>query len=594
MSPAPRAASPVLPALLALAVPVGLGLSGGCASPEPDGDGTGGGGASGGGGGPDDTAEAADDTATADPSVCEQLGLPERPWEEGATQDPTLQALAADLTLPTRRGDVVLSELWSGCESYLFLNEEPRQAQGYGYGVWDQDHKDLLQRLPANTHVFFLPSGATEGKRAASLDALEEEIERWLDRVHDTEEAVAWHRERIHYVEARDVGLDGWLGDIMQDPGWGAAVDRLQRVRYIGSYADYSRYDDSVGWFAPNLGMAANEAVLYNFEAEREAALEADGATVVPVFAGEQGSARVEVELPDPATIGATDTLQIDLTMACIGEGEFGTCPAWDYMAYLYMCDEPDSSDNPYADEACTAGDTLEGSCTSPLGEARTGTYTCREDGSGYEDLDCSSCDVEIARWITTYHREGRWVHDISPMLPLFEGGGSRSLMFQSSNSYELTGSLRFSDSGKEARPTHLQYILADGVEGSFSVPAGSTRVELATVISQHGQTCGEFCDATHSFTFNGASSPAVSRSFPEAGTAESCMDQVAEGTVANQYGTWWYGRAGWCPGKEVLTVTHDITSEVVIGGENTVVYEVDDASQAGTVRRRFWILSSE
>ena len=547
-------------------------------------------------GGTDDGGSTGDDTADTDTpmDVCAELGLPVREWQAGAEQDPTLQALAGDVTLNARDGVWTLSELWTGCESYLFIQDNPAQAGGYDWTIWEQDHREFLQRLPRNTHVFFMASSNLEAKRNTALDELEAEIERRLPQALDTEEEQQWAREHIHYVTDRSTSVDGWVGSIMQRPGWGAGVDRLQHVRYIGSYADYERYSDSTGWFGPNLAMSANEAIYYNFEAERQDWLDADGATVAPVFNGEQGDSRVTVSLPSATEIAAADTLVIDLEMACIGDGEFGTCPAWDYMAYLYMCDQADSTDNPYADTACEVGETQEGSCTSPIGEARTGTFTCKEDGSGYEDLVCSSCDTEISRWITTYHREGRWAYDISPMLPLFEGGGERELYFQAGNAYELYGSLRFSNTGKEFRPTHLQYILASESEDTFEVPATAGKVELATVISQHGQTCGEFCDATHSFTFNGAESPQVARDFPLAGTGEGCMDQVAEGTVPNQYGTWWYGRAGWCPGKEVPTVTHDITSEVDIGGENTVLYEIDDTSQAGTVRKRYWILSSE
>ena len=59
-------------------------------------------------------------------------------------------------------------------------------------------------------------------------------------------------------------------------PGWGLGIDRLQRLRYIGSFADLTRYDGNLGWFAPNLSMAANEAVYYNFEALREDQLDAE------------------------------------------------------------------------------------------------------------------------------------------------------------------------------------------------------------------------------------------------------------------------------------------------------------------------------
>ena len=338
--------------------------------------------------------------------------------------------------------------------------------------------------------------------------------------------------------------------------------------------------------------MVANEAVYYNFEAEREDALAADGATVVPVFTGEEGgNVYADVVLPDVSVLGAADSLSIDLTMGCIGEGEFGTCPAWDYMAYAYMCDQPASTDNPYASTACSEGDTLPGTCATPLGATRDGTHACLEDGTGYGDVSCP-CDTEIARWITTYHREGRWVYDISPMLPLFTSGGTRTLRFQSSNAYTLTGSLRFTNQGKATKPTQLQYLTLSEASETFSVPATAAKVELATVISQHSQPCGEFCDAEHHFVLNGDTTAEIVRSFPGAGTSEGCMDQVSEGTVPNQYGTWWYGRAGWCPGKEVPTVTHDITSQVVVGGENTLEYSV--VGDAGNVRRRFWVLTSE
>ena len=536
-----------------------------------------------GGDGADGTEVPIDPTA-----VCGELGLPSLPFVDAADDD-SLYALAADLTLPTRRGDWTLSEHWSGCDSYLFIPEEPRQSRGYDWSIWERDHRALFERLPPNVHLFFIGSSGTADGREEALDALSESIDAELRRLDDAE--AAWWTDRIHYVTERDRSLPGWLGDTLTSPGWGTAIDRHQRLRYIGSFADYTRYDESAGWFGPNLSMVANEPVYFNFEATREAGLEADDARVIPVFAGEQGSAYVDVTLPDAADLASADTLDIDLTMACIGEGEFGTCPAWDYMAYVYLCDLPAESVNPHVDTACVAGDTLEGACDSPLGEPRAGAFTCRADGSGYDELVCERCDVEVARWITTYHREGRWVYDISPMLPLFQSGGPRRLRFESSNRYELTGSLRFKDTGKAQRPASLTYLPLDGGEGAFSIPDTAVKVELATVISQHGQPCGEFCDAAHTFVFNGDAGAAIVRSFPDAETPEGCMDQVADGTVPNQYGTWWYGRAGWCPGKEVKTVTHDITDQVMVG-ENTVTYTA--GPNAGTVRRRAWVLVSE
>ena len=58
------------------------------------------------------------------------------------------------------------------------------------------------------------------------------------------------------------------------------------------------------------------------------------------------------------------------------------------------------------------------------------------------------------------------------------------------------------------------------------------------------------------------------------AGNTYGCQDQIADGTVPNQYGTWWYGRGGWCPGKHVPLVMTDVTDQVSLGAENTFEYE--------------------
>jgi len=51
-------------------------------------------------------------------------------------------------------------------------------------------------------------------------------------------------------------------------------------------------------------------------------------------------------------------------------------------------------------------------------------------------------------------------------------------------------------------------------------------------------------------------------------------MAEVDQGTVPNQYGTWWYGRSGWCPGREVPLVSQDVTSLVHLGQQNEFRYE--------------------
>ena len=50
-------------------------------------------------------------------------------------------------------------------------------------------------------------------------------------------------------------------------------------------------------------------------------------------------------------------------------------------------------------------------------------------------------------------------------------------------------------------------------------------------------------------------------------------LDQIEDGVVPNQYGTWPYGRAGWCPGLDVKPWVVDVT-DALVSGENTITYE--------------------
>lgn len=584
---------------------------------------------------PDETAPPVDTTDSAqagDP--CSELGLPVVDFQDVA-ESKDLYATAADFTVTTRAGEWTLSEHWTGCDNYLLIQDNPGQAQGWPTDLWARDVGDLFEALPRNTQLLFMSTATSTASIEASLDGLTVEIDSVLAGMDEADRA--WWAPRVNYVSQRAQVISGWVGGVMTNPGWGVGIDRFQRIRYVGSYADPTRYYSAYGWFEPNLSMVANELVYYNYEAVREAEILADEALVVTIFEGDRvaGSTYATVELPDAATLAAYDTLKIDAYMGCEGDGEYGDCPAWDYMAYLFMCDMPAEGDNPYADTACQqavaevmgactedgvstktacrtaedcgadtgiattcegyaeaiAADAITGACTDPLGGDTTGSYTCNEDGSGYGDLDCSGCGTELGRWITTYHREGRWVHDVSALLPMLNQGGSREFRFNTSGPYELDVDLRFSTSGKATKADELVHLYsgcnltgdcnADYAEPAVvNIPADAVKVTLATVVTGHGMSdpgnCAEFCDLDHIFTVNDADASAVVVDFPDAGSTYGCMEQVAEGTVPNQYGTWWYGRGGWCPGKDVPVVEHDITSQVTLGADNSIAYRVE------------------
>jgi hypothetical protein len=116
-------------------------------------------------------------------------------------------------------------------------------------------------------------------------------------------------------------------------------------------------------------------------------------------------------------------------------------------------------------------------------------------------------------------------------------------------------------------------------------LPADAARVELVSAITGHGMSqpgnCAEFCNTDHHFLVNtdagdpgpGAGTDNV-RDFPGVSNIFGCQEQIDAGTVPNQHGTWWFGRAGWCPGKQVDHHVFDITDQVALDAVNGFDYE--------------------
>jgi hypothetical protein len=154
----------------------------------------------------------------------------------------------------------------------------------------------------------------------------------------------------------------------------------------------------------------------------------------------------------------------------------------------------------------------------------------------------------------------------------------------------------RLRDVGAATRPTETVLVhnanrgfndtYNDGFSPlAFTPPAGTTKVEIATIISGHGQAtgnCAEWCNHQHEFTVNGTGT--YTRQFPgQAGLAYGCAEMVDEGVVPGQWGNWTPGRAGWCPGLPVQPWVMDITDDVQIGVENTLEYRGLYANQPPT-----------
>jgi len=529
--------------------------------------------------------------------TCAELDLPIEDFAEAAGDD-SLYATAPDFTLQVSDLDGVvsdwtLSEQWSGCETYLLISHGTGQLSSYDNymdnHIFEEGMLELLEAAPDNARIFLLSDERDDEDRAEALAIAQASVLAALEEMSDEDQR--WWRPRVHLVQERDRYVEGWVGDHFSGIDWGIGIDRLQRIRYIGSYADPDQYSSAIGWFLPNLKFPAYEAIFYNFEYDREQTLAAQDAIEVAVFddevlsdsgwAGVRGYA--EVQLPAAEELAGYDSMAFDLYLGCNGSGEYGTCPAWDYLVYLYQ-HSSDLAANPYAKTACVASkaQTIAGVCTYPDGHEVEASYSCNHEGSGYDDLSCPS--REIGRWITTYHREGRWVHDVSGLLPLLGEGGTQQWSFYTQQEYVVDLDVRLYNAGKQARPAETTAMFTGGSLNesyndrdpiTLAIPEDATKVELATVISGHGQVglynCAEFCETTHHFTVNGQHENVIALS--NAGTATGCQDMVDQGVVPNQYGTWWYGRSGWCPGWEVPVEVTDITDQVVPGEDNLFEY---------------------
>tara|TARA_A200000113_G_scaffold219055_1_gene227326 strand:+ start:77 stop:1111 length:1035 start_codon:yes stop_codon:yes gene_type:complete len=207
-------------------------------------------------------------------------------------------------------------------------------------------------------------------------------------------------------------------------------------------------------------------------------------------------------------------------------------------------------------------------------------------------DRDNSSrCGTEFARWITTYGREGRWLTDLSPYLFMLEDGEDRRFTYRGANGGSLTITLLFSRWGESAvdhRPTNATFAFTGGQfngsyndpalydrEHTLNIPTDASRVRIVATITGHGfqkddANCAEFCDHEHHFTIGGNT---AYEWHPIVYSNTGCEQEVPRGVVANQFGSWPFGRAGWCAGQDVKQWTFDITDWVTPGATETLSY---------------------
>jgi hypothetical protein len=110
---------------------------------------------------------------------------------------------------------------------------------------------------------------------------------------------------------------------------------------------------------------------------------------------------------------------------------------------------------------------------------------------------------------------------------------------------------------------------IADQVDpASFFVPSDVTRVvaHLTTTGHSFGNTynCAEFCEMKHDLSING-----------NIHSTEPWRGDCDVNPVSPQFGTWEYGRNGWCPGAVTVGDQIDITDSILIGEENSLDFDI-------------------
>lgn len=535
-----------LPVLAAYAVPAcsssavqSTSTSSSSASSGTGGTGTGGSMGTGGTGG-----------AAPDPTlICKDLSLPSRPFSTGPYGTHRGE-VADDFTVDLADGTTFrFKDRFSGCESYVFTPDILPVSDKDPKSVWESktDIKTLTKQSPRNAHYFFVSRKKTDEEALPNIQAMQTRVNEVLAGL-TPEEAAHW-KDRLHVVAKKALDLGGWLTDVLGTHGRiGFSIDRRQVIRGAGSLADVKRYDSTIdpmtGWpWKSNLAYLVNDVKYFNADSDTRDRLDADGATVVDLFKGEtlMEFADTTVTLPSAAEMANFDTLEVEVTQQCPNpnEIELGNCGAWDYLAGLFLADDPNNL-------------------------------------------------VELSRFITAYHRETHWVVDASDMLPLLASGGQHAFRWSFAPSWNTQPTatklaLRFSNQKKAARPKTATYLFSGGTFDSMynvgrmpvdiPIPATAKKVELYVIVTGHGagtNQCSEFCNHQHEFTVNGNKHL---RDFPLAGTQDKCVPNVEKGMTPNQAGTWWFGRGGWCPGQQVEPWVVDVTAEVTPGQAATVSY---------------------
>tara|TARA_B100001175_G_scaffold208046_1_gene176571 strand:+ start:117 stop:3152 length:3036 start_codon:yes stop_codon:yes gene_type:complete len=467
------------------------------------------------------------------------------PWTSGTTVNGPMD-IVPTFTVPTLGGTFTFQNKWTGDDVYLFMFKYTDSSGNSNSGTWATNPGTFIRNLPSNTHLFY---GSFDSTYHNDITSRKSDVEARLNPSEEQE----WSG-RIHYIDMDASNIQGGLGQMISNTNspFFMGIDRFQRARETGSiYAWVSQTNDPTHY--------AYEPHQWNAEFEPEIRMQDSGIDVVTLYDFERHSggwgsnhnSYRNATFSMPHNMSSYDTLEVFHEHACDdrsnrfqnSEGAYGGCHEWDYLAHLYICDENNSS----------------------------------------------ICGTEFMRWITTYGREGRWLTDISPYLFMLEDDETRRFRYKGANKGDMTIKFLFSNWGSGERPHDATFAFTGGqFDGSynnesqytrslnFTVPSETTRVEIVATITGHGfqkddANCAEFCDHEHHYYIDNHH---TYEWHPIVGSNTGCENEISNGVVANQFGSWPFGRAGWCAGQDVKQWTYDISSWVDYNGQiNELTY---------------------
>ncbi|MBT59940.1 MAG: hypothetical protein CMA63_00115 [Euryarchaeota archaeon] len=464
-------------------------------------------------------------------------------WKSSSPLTGPMQ-IVPQFSTPTLNGTYYFQQRWTGYDVYFFMFKYT-DADGNGNSAtWGQNPGPFIRSLPDNVHLFY---GSFDTTYHADILNRKAAVENALN----PSEEDAWEG-RIHYIDQRANGINGGLGQMISSfnsPLY-MGIDRFQMARETGSlYAWTSSNNDPMH--------LVHEPKQWNAEFPVESRRHDSGIHEVKLWdfdahSGGWGGGFTSAQTSIlPSNMSQFDTMEVYHEHACEdrmnrhtkADGSTGGCHEWDYEANLRICDR----------------------------------------------ANASSCGTEFMRWITTYGREGKWLTDISPYLFMLEDDDNRTFKYRGANKGDLTITLLLSNWGSGLRASSADFAFTGGqFDGTynnesmydrslnFTVPSWAERVEIVATITGHGfnkdnANCAEFCDHQHHYYLNGFT---TYEWHPLVYSNEGCENEVSNGVVANQFGSWPFGRAGWCAGQDVKQWTYDITSwSDMSGSVNELTY---------------------